>query len=459
MKAYILKLSFEHVDPKVWRRVVLPADATFNRLHETIQYVTNFRSMMEPYHSFAIETNDKYITNDEEIIQKYKGKKYEGKEVKQPIRIKIDKYLQEKGYLIYNYDFEDDWRILIELEEIVEDYYFGYPTILDGEGMAPPEDIGGPIGFSEFKKIMANPNHPDYLHMYGWAERQEFKPFDKDKLNELLKNVKYKKTEWEKIDHDNYLVLTDKYRGGESTILEHSENTEAILKYTAACINLYGIIDFSKFLDIYNSQNVKALTRNELLSFIDKSSEQLQNQFVTVNSDEFVHTSINSNDYEILKESSVGKPYYVPAKEELLRYADPNYYEETIYQEKLASMMQKDLFGGSTLMIKENMDQLIRDMRTVGSSINTVVQQFAVRHNIQDQEMFNEYVQAIAFVSVTTRLWGNRGHTPHEITLMEQPNLKAVPAAPESKQTDKKVGRNDPCPCGSGKKYKKCCGK
>ena len=22
-----------------------------------------------------------------------------------------------------------------------------------------------------------------------------------------------------------------------------------------------------------------------------------------------------------------------------------------------------------------------------------------------------------------------------------------------------KVGRNDPCPCGSGKKYKKCCGK
>ncbi|HNJ77368.1 MAG TPA: SEC-C metal-binding domain-containing protein [Azospira sp.] len=22
-----------------------------------------------------------------------------------------------------------------------------------------------------------------------------------------------------------------------------------------------------------------------------------------------------------------------------------------------------------------------------------------------------------------------------------------------------KVGRNDPCPCGSGKKYKQCCGK
>ena len=27
------------------------------------------------------------------------------------------------------------------------------------------------------------------------------------------------------------------------------------------------------------------------------------------------------------------------------------------------------------------------------------------------------------------------------------------------KRTGEKVGRNDPCPCGSGKKYKKCCGK
>lgn len=26
-------------------------------------------------------------------------------------------------------------------------------------------------------------------------------------------------------------------------------------------------------------------------------------------------------------------------------------------------------------------------------------------------------------------------------------------------ETPKKVGRNEPCPCGSGKKYKKCCGK
>src|SRR5437867_516432 len=31
---------------------------------------------------------------------------------------------------------------------------------------------------------------------------------------------------------------------------------------------------------------------------------------------------------------------------------------------------------------------------------------------------------------------------------------KSAPAAP----VIQKIGRNDPCPCGSGKKYKKCCG-
>lgn len=30
--------------------------------------------------------------------------------------------------------------------------------------------------------------------------------------------------------------------------------------------------------------------------------------------------------------------------------------------------------------------------------------------------------------------------------------------APEPQRGTPKVGRNDPCPCGSGKKYKKCCG-
>ena len=42
--------------------------------------------------------------------------------------------------------------------------------------------------------------------------------------------------------------------------------------------------------------------------------------------------------------------------------------------------------------------------------------------------------------------------------------LKAEPTGSdgsisETRRVGKKIGRNDPCPCGSGLKYKKCCGK
>jgi preprotein translocase subunit SecA len=50
------------------------------------------------------------------------------------------------------------------------------------------------------------------------------------------------------------------------------------------------------------------------------------------------------------------------------------------------------------------------------------------------------------------------------LKLMPKTKKQTAPkkAAPRKKakkpKIDMKVGRNDPCPCGSGKKYKKCCG-
>ena len=41
----------------------------------------------------------------------------------------------------------------------------------------------------------------------------------------------------------------------------------------------------------------------------------------------------------------------------------------------------------------------------------------------------------------------------HEVDFTKEPTPKLIPA------TSDKTQRNDPCPCGSGKKYKNCCGK
>jgi SWIM/SEC-C metal-binding protein len=42
---------------------------------------------------------------------------------------------------------------------------------------------------------------------------------------------------------------------------------------------------------------------------------------------------------------------------------------------------------------------------------------------------------------------------PEDIT-----QLEILLNPPQPKIAEKKIGRNDPCSCGSGKKYKKCCG-
>ena len=53
-------------------------------------------------------------------------------------------------------------------------------------------------------------------------------------------------------------------------------------------------------------------------------------------------------------------------------------------------------------------------------------------------------------------------YTKEEIAMLKEirrkQNIARMRAlANEPKQS--KIGRNDPCPCGSGKKYKNCCGK
>ena len=47
----------------------------------------------------------------------------------------------------------------------------------------------------------------------------------------------------------------------------------------------------------------------------------------------------------------------------------------------------------------------------------------------------------------------------HASDIVSEAAAAAGQAKPKPVRTGPKVGRNDPCPCGSGKKYKQCCGK
>ena len=54
------------------------------------------------------------------------------------------------------------------------------------------------------------------------------------------------------------------------------------------------------------------------------------------------------------------------------------------------------------------------------------------------------------------RMWILKGHTPEEIVSGNLDPKESEKGA-EERHGRKKLGRNDPCPCGSGKKYKSCC--
>jgi len=46
-----------------------------------------------------------------------------------------------------------------------------------------------------------------------------------------------------------------------------------------------------------------------------------------------------------------------------------------------------------------------------------------------------------------------------KVIVRDTANAAEAQAKAKPVRTGPKVGRNDPCPCGSGKKYKSCCGK
>ena len=73
--------------------------------------------------------------------------------------------------------------------------------------------------------------------------------------------------------------------------------------------------------------------------------------------------------------------------------------------------------------------------------------------NVQTEERLKE-VASIFEKNGWKYTIGLEPDKPEDIT-----DLEILLNPPKPKIAEKKVGRNEPCPCGSGKKYKKCCGK
>lgn len=470
MKAYIVKVEIIGIEPAVWRRVIIPAGATFQRMHAIIQWITNFQSeyMDWPahFHEFRLPEEDLLVTNEPEIYEAFKKRRKgaSGQTVRKPQSIKIDDYLEKYGWLSYTYDFGDNWQFDIRLERIVEDYYFGYPAVLDGARDAPPEDVGGVEGFKQLLAVLADESHPDFDHMLWWSREQRFNPYNRSRINRSLAELKIKKTEWNKIDHVNHQVLSDKYIPVEEDIewgkLPEDFDAELFWKYVKACTNLYGVVPLTKVLEIFNRQNPKMYVHAGDAFLVMTGAgwkKRMEQSDVNWKGMEFVHQRVLEADTQsFIKDNGDGKDWYVPAKAELLNYADDLYIEPTAAYQALYNKINPHFHPLKPVSLQKALKRVALIMQVEPSTSQSLQALIDVTGIGSDREL-NELVGLYSNFVNHSRHWANRGHQPAE--LFHRENLTPLPAVPYEIDSDReKVGRNDPCPCESGKKYKKCCG-
>ena len=109
------------------------------------------------------------------------------------------------------------------------------------------------------------------------------------------------------------------------------------------------------------------------------------------------------------------------------------------------------------------MEQLKQGVRLRGYAQKDPVVEF----RMESYDVFNEMTAGIAETVVRSIMHiQKRNENMERVNVIRQmitnmnaaANAAAEKAKPKVKSAKEKVGRNDPCPCGSGKKYKKCCG-
>ncbi len=181
--------------------------------------------------------------------------------------------------------------------------------------------------------------------------------------------------------------------------------------------------------------------------------------------DEYKYFSVSefNNSYENFLENSLGgfsshnEEYDVGIifDEELGMYAVPFFgtfnkifevkdYTKIINYDKCVNyFLTNDKFSAN--IIKKVADKHDNFVKVVNDIMGT---------HLSFDEMMEKYKSRYVnhkIISSTTVLYKSKAFSSTLGIIEEEENRPKI-------QIDSKIGRNDPCPCGSGKKYKKCCG-
>ena len=143
-------------------------------------------------------------------------------------------------------------------------------------------------------------------------------------------------------------------------------------------------------------------------------------------------------------------------EEKLLEHAS------SLYEQKEGELGDENMRILERLVMLRTMDRLWVDHLTAMENMRQGIGLHAVGHR-DPLVMYKQEGHAM-FQSLLSGIEHDVVHTIYKVSIAKEGAAATSPMAEaagrrEAVHAGKKVGRNDPCPCGSGKKYKKCCGR
>ena len=133
-------------------------------------------------------------------------------------------------------------------------------------------------------------------------------------------------------------------------------------------------------------------------------------------------------------------------------------YAESLYDKKEKELGAENMRMLERLVMLRTIDNLWIEHLTMMEQMRRGIGLQAVGHT--DPLIAYKKEGHALFQSLLANIQHDVAYTIYRVDIVKkEPQRQAVARKGEAVAVGKKVGRNDPCPCGSGKKYKKCCGR
>jgi hypothetical protein len=178
-RVWSLTIRLAGVMPIVWRTILVRPDTKLSMLHRYLQAAMGWSDCH--LFSFTIDGRTYGIPERESVSKVYDARRYTLARLFPNVPARFE----------YLYDFGDYWEHHIDIDgEEEAKYRKQYPICVAGAEPCPPEDCGGPRGYSELRTILNVPAHSQHLEWNAWAESQSYpRTFDPQTATWTMRDV------------------------------------------------------------------------------------------------------------------------------------------------------------------------------------------------------------------------------------------------------------------------------